>query len=77
MIKLIDFPGVEITSYTYEVVGTYDDLINKKFQPTIILINNDGQKYPLTLPYFPYVKGTWTDEDVEKAITKYLFEIDK
>lgn len=56
---------------------TIDDAKSKTFTPMIVIVDKENQKrrFAQYLPPQPYVNGTWTDEDVEKAITKHIDEI--
>ena len=75
-IELDTHKGVILENPTIELMGTYDDPINETFTPTIRLTDGENVKPWHDLPPQPYVKGTWTDEDVQNAIDKYLNEID-
>lgn len=60
-----------------EIDKTIDVPKDQVFIPVIVLIDKDNptRRFGQYLPPQPYVKGTWTDTDVEAAIAKYIDEI--
>lgn len=60
-----------------ELDKTIDIPKNETFMPCIVLIDNKDKKrrFGMYLPEQPYINGTWTDEDVQKAIDEHLKSI--
>ena len=59
------------TDPSITVIETVDNPIAETFTPRVIISDSTGE-YSHTLPAQPYVKGTWTDEDVDSAVTNYF-----
>lgn len=57
-----------------EVVETIDRPQDEVFIPRVIITDDSGE-YSYMLPPQDYVNGTWTDADVETAITNYFNSI--
>lgn len=74
-IELDSHPGVVMIDPTIEIVGTYDDPINETFTPRIIFHAGKNVNIGHDLPPQLYVNGTWTDADVENALTNYIRSI--
>ena len=75
--ELNTHPGLIINNPTIEIYYVVDYPQHKTFAPTIIFIDGDSPKIRIghVMSQQPYVNDTWTDEDVENAINKYLNEI--
>lgn len=61
-----------------ELERTIDDAKNKTFQPVIVLIDKDNpiRRFGQFLPEQPYINDSWTDEDVQNAISEYIKRIE-
>lgn len=60
-----------------ELDRTVDNPKNQTFTPVIIIIdaNDQRRRFGQFLPEQPYINGTWTDDDVENAISQHLKQI--
>ena len=65
---------IELVDPAVEIISTLDDPINQTFTPTILFVCGEN-KIGHTIPASAYIKGTWTDEDVENAIQEYIKSI--
>lgn len=74
MIKL-ESHNVELSDFTYEVHSTLDNPNDETFTVTVIFVSG-STRIANTIPPAPYVKGTWTDEEVENAISEYIKSIE-
>ena len=74
MIKL-ESHDIELEDFTYEVHSTLDNPNDETFTVTVVFVSV-STRIANTLPSAPYVKGTWTDEDVENAIQNYIKSIE-
>lgn len=74
MIKL-ESHNVELNDFTYEVHSTLDNPNNETFTVTVVFISG-STRIANTIPPAPYVNGTWTDADVESAISEYIKSIE-
>lgn len=63
--------GLVIENPKIEILGTFDNLKNETFQPSVLLIGENFQIHH-DLPEFPYINGTWNDEDVEIVVSEYF-----
>ncbi len=72
--ELETHPGLIIENPQIEILGTFDNLKNETFRPSVLLI---GENYQIhhDLPEFPYINGTWTDEDVLNHVEMYFIEL--
>lgn len=68
-------PNLEIVDPVIELVETVDHPNDETFTPRVIL-SVYNSRISHTLPPQPYVDGTWTDDDVNNAITAYFNSID-
>ena len=75
-IELDSHKGVIMINPIVELISTLDNPIKETFTPSLVFIDGDRIRIGHDLPPQPYVKGTWTDEDVQNAINKYLQSID-
>jgi len=75
-IELKSHKGVIMIDPTVELQTTLDNPINETFTPSVVFIDGDRIRIAHDLSAQPYVNGTWTDEDVQSAIDKYLDSID-
>lgn len=75
-IELESHKGVKMVNPTVELISTLDNPIKETFTPELVFVDGDRIRISHTMPPQPYVKGTWTDEDVDNAINKYLQSID-
>jgi hypothetical protein len=64
----------ELIDPIIQLISTLDNPNEQTFTPTIRFVSGENQ-IGHTMPSQPYVKGTWTDEDVATAIEKYIDEI--
>ena len=74
MIKL-DSHDIELEDFTYEVHSTLDNPKDETFTATIVFVSG-STRIANTIPASAYIKGTWTDEDVENAIQNYIKSIE-
>jgi hypothetical protein len=73
MIK-INSHDIELQDFTYEVHSTLDNPNDETFTVTVVFVSG-STRIANTIPSYPYVNGTWTDEDVENAIQNYIKSI--
>lgn len=61
-----------------ELDKTIDYSSRKVFVPVVILIDteNERRRFGQFLPEQPYVNDSWTDEDVQNAISEYIKSIE-
>jgi hypothetical protein len=74
MIK-IESHNVELDDFTYEVHSTLDNPNDETFTVTVVFVSG-STRIANTIPASAYIKGTWTDEDVENAIQNYIKSIE-
>lgn len=67
-------PGVVITDPVIEVVRTIDDPLKHTFTPCVHITFGESCIYH-ELPAHPYVNGTWSDKNVDDAVTTYFNSI--
>lgn len=68
-------PGVELTDPVVTVVGTIDRPLDQTFQPAILLDCGANICIHYELPVFPYVNGSWDDDDVHAAVSAHLLTL--
>ena len=73
MIK-INSHDIELQDFTYEVHSTLDNPNDETFTVTVVFFFF-FTRIANTIPASAYIKGTWTDEDVENAIQEYIKSI--
>lgn len=74
MIK-IESHNVELDDFTYEVHSTLDNPNDETFTITVVFVSG-STRIANTIPASAYIKGTWTDKDVENAIQNYIKSIE-
>lgn len=69
--ELESHKGVTLVDPEIKLIGTFDNPEKETFRPTIIFMA-ENINIAYDMPEQPYVKGTWTDEDVKNAIDQHL-----